>query len=172
MTADGSSDDGKQNDTADSLEPQRAAALDASNQQLSAPSDDTLIAAERAAAVRENVHYSKLLEKQIKAQRTNLIIAAAFALLVQVVGIVLTLYLVKTGNQLATAWEYIKLGPATVGGLALPIPLKMYLSYRIRAPIYEGYKELFDEAAARGARVGDRVIDDTRDALKSLHKLD
>jgi hypothetical protein len=119
----------------------------------------------------ENRYFSAKFAKQIRTQRTNLMIAAGFTLGVLCVSLVSTWYLFRTGMTGAPL-EYMKLGPVAISGIALPFPLRMCLSYRVRIPIYEGYQRLFDEAASKGQSVERHLVEDARDALKALHKLD
>lgn len=99
-------------------------------------------------------------------------IAGGFILAVLVVSLISTWYLFRAGGLGSTSLEYMKLGPVAISGIALPFPLRMYLSYRIRIPVYEGFKRLFDEAAAAQIRVEPHLVEDARAALKALHKLD
>ena len=78
----------------------------------------------------------------------------------------------KPNGQGGVSLEYMKLGPAAVSSLALPLAIRMFLSYRVRIPIYRGYKRQFDEAAALGISVAPHVFDDARDALRAIHKVD
>lgn len=68
--------------------------------------------------------------------------------------------------------EYVKLGPAALSMITLPFPIRMLLTYRMRIPIYDGYKRLFDAAAATGAEVQPALVEDARAALKALHKVE
>ena len=120
----------------------------------------------------ENLYFSSEFENQIKTQRTNVCIASAFALGVLAVSLLSTWYLFRTSGPAGTPLEYMKLGPVALSSIALPFPLRMYLSYRVRSPIYWGYKRLFDEAAARGTHVEPHLLEDARAALKAVHKLD
>lgn len=119
----------------------------------------------------ENLYYSSELANQIKAQRTNVFISFGFTLGVLAVGLLFTWYVAYKANSNASL-EYMKLGPLALSGIALPFPLRMYLSYRVRIPIYKGFKRLFDEAAVRGTRVEPNLVEDARAALKAVHKLD
>jgi hypothetical protein len=88
------------------------------------------------------------------------------------VSLVSTWYLFKSNSLGSTALEYMKLGPVALSTMTLPFPLRMLLSYRIRIPIYRGYKRLFDEAVAEGATVDPQLFQDARTALTALHKVD
>lgn len=120
----------------------------------------------------ENLYYSAEFEKQITTQRTNLWIAGGFALVVLLASLVTTWYLFRTGSSSGVLFEYMKLGPVAISSLALPFPLRMYMSYRVRIPIYKGYKHLFDEATASGTSVESSLVEDARAALKALHKIE
>jgi hypothetical protein len=131
------------------------------------PTDEA--AALSASVVAQYRYYSDEFGTQIKTQRTNVWIAGGFVLGIVLVAVIATLYLRKTGGA-GTALEYMKLGPAALSSIALPFPLRTYLSYRIRVPIYRGYKTLFDEALLRRIEVAPDLIDDARNALRELHK--
>ncbi|HYW71376.1 MAG TPA: hypothetical protein VE961_10090 [Pyrinomonadaceae bacterium] len=111
-------------------------------------------------------------EMQIKAQKTNVVISSAFACGVWVAGLIGTALLYRSTGLSGTALEYMKLGPAALSSLALPFPLRSFLQYRLRIPIYRGYKRLLDEAIAADTRVESYLIEDARDALKALQKVD
>jgi len=118
-----------------------------------------------------NLHFSGQFEDQIRSQRSNLWIATSFTM--GVLGIsILSWFLFKSKSQGGTSLEYMKLGPAALSSLTLPLALRMFLSYRVRIPIYRGFKRQFDEAAALGISVDPDLVDDARDALKAIHKVD
>lgn len=117
-------------------------------------------------------YLSSEFETQINAQKTNVLISGAFAAGVWLVGLVGTVLLYRSSGLGGTALEYMKLGPAALSSLALPFPLRSYLHYRVRIPIYCGYKRLLDEAIATGQRVESYLIEDAREALKALQKMD
>lgn len=117
-------------------------------------------------------YLSTEFETQIKAQKTNVMISGLFACGVWVVGLVGTAILYKSSGLGGTALEYMKLGPAALSSLALPFPLRSYLQYRVRIPIYRGYKRLLDEAISTEQRVEPYLIEDARAALKALQKMD
>lgn len=119
-----------------------------------------------------NVYFSNEFANQIKTQRTNLLIAGGFALAVLGISIVSAWYLFRTNNFGSTPVEFLKLGPAALSTITLPFPIRMFLTYRMRIPIYDGYKRLFDAAAATGAEVQPALIEDARAALKALHKVE
>jgi hypothetical protein len=56
--------------------------------------------------------------------------------------------------------------------IRIPFPIRMFLSYRVRIPIYAGYKRLFDNAVTTGAPVQPALVEDACAALKALHKID
>jgi hypothetical protein len=120
----------------------------------------------------ENLYFSAEFNKQITTQRVNLWIAGGFTLVVLLASLFVTWYLFRTGSSSGVLFEYMKLGPVAISSLALPFPLRMYLSYRVRIPIYRGYRHLFDEAAARGTSVEPSLVEDARAALKALYKID
>lgn len=119
-----------------------------------------------------NLYFSNEFANQIQTQRTNLLIAAGFALVVLSISILSAWYLFRANNFGGTPIEYMKLGPAAISSIALPFPVRMFLTYRVRIPIYAGYKRLFDMAAATGAAVQPELVEDARAALKALHKVD
>jgi hypothetical protein len=104
-------------------------------------------------------------------QRGNVLISLAFTLCVFSVSLVATVYLFRTGIP-GTAIEYVKLGPIALSSISLPFPLRMYLSYRVRLPIYRQLKRCFEKAAELGVDPDPELVDDARNALKALHKLD
>lgn len=118
-----------------------------------------------------NLYYSTELGTQLQTQRTNVLIAGGFAIVVLGLSMLLSWYLFRT-NFGGTAFEYVKLGPAAISSLALPFPIRMFLSYRVRRPIYVGYKRQFDMALATGCPVQPELYEDARAALKALHKID
>ncbi|MGZ8843097.1 MAG: hypothetical protein ACXW18_05505 [Pyrinomonadaceae bacterium] len=120
----------------------------------------------------ENQFYANELERQIKTQRTNLLIAGGFTLSILAVSLLATWYLFRTAGVSGTPLEYMKLGPVAISGIALPLPLRMFLSYRTRIPVYESYKRRFDLAAATGRPAERDLVEDARAALKALHKPD
>lgn len=117
-------------------------------------------------------YFSSEFEKQIKAQTTNVLISAGFSVGVLIIGIIATVYLYRTSGLSGSALEFMKLGPVALSSIPLPFPLRAYLQYRVRIPIYQGYKRLFDEALATKTRVEPYMIEDARSALKLLHKMD
>lgn len=119
-----------------------------------------------------NVYFSNEFANQISTQRTNLLIAGGFALAVLAIGALSAWYLFRTNNFTGAPLEYMKLGPAALSSITLPVPIKMFLTYRMRIPIYAGYKRLFDMAAATGAAVQPELVEDARAALKALHKVE
>lgn len=119
-----------------------------------------------------NLYYSTELGNQLQTQRTNVLIAGGFAIAVLGLSILSSWYLFKTNSFGGTALEYMKLGPAAISSLALPFPIRMFLSYRVRRPIYVSYKRQFDMAVATGCPVQPELYEDTRAALKALHKID
>ena len=119
-----------------------------------------------------NRYFSSEFASQIQTQRTNLLIAAGFAFIVLSISILSAWYLFRTNSFGGTPIEYVKLGPAALSSIALPFPVRMFLTYRVRIPIYAGYKRLFDMAAATGATVQPELVEDARAALKALHKMD
>ncbi|SRR6266404_1076551 len=142
------------------------------NAQAGSPSAAPIKGAASATNFNENCYFSSEFSTQIRTQRSNLWIAGGFTLGILGVSLLGTWYLFRTGGIGGTPLEYMKLGPVAISGMALPFPLRMYLSYRVRIPIYENFKRLFDEAAATGATVEPHLVEDARDALKALHKLD
>jgi len=117
-------------------------------------------------------YFSSEFETQISAQKTNALISSAFAAGVATIGIIGTAFLYRSSGLANTAVEYMKLGPVALSSLALPFPLRSYLQYRVRIPIYHGYKRLFDEAIATGTHVEPYLVEDARAALKTLQKMD
>ena len=115
-----------------------------------------------------NLDYSEQFDEQLKAQRGNLWISSIFTLIVLSIGLVATVHLFRT----SAATEYLKLGPMALSSISLPFPLRMYLTYRIRAPIYRRLKRRFEEAAENGSEPDPDMLDEARNALKALHKLD
>ncbi|HXI26001.1 MAG TPA: hypothetical protein VNG71_19255 [Pyrinomonadaceae bacterium] len=113
-------------------------------------------------------HLSDLFATQIKTQKVNLVISSAFFLLAWVAGVIGTLYL----NRSEGLTVLLRLAPAGLSTVALPLPLRSYLKYRIRIPIYVGYKRFFDEALATKTSVEPWVIEDARAALKPLQEID
>jgi hypothetical protein len=118
-----------------------------------------------------NIEYSKRLEEQIRTQRGNVLISVAFTFCVFSVSLVATLYLFRTGIS-GIGIEYVKLGPIALSSISLPLPLRMYLSYRVRLPIYRRLKHGFEVAAKLGVEPDPELVDDARTALKALHKPD
>lgn len=119
----------------------------------------------------QNRYFSSQFEDQIKSQRSNLWIATSFT--IGAFGISILIWLLsKSNSQGGASLEYMKLGPAALSSLTLPVALRMFLSYRLRIPIYRGYKRLFDEATLLGTSVEPHLFDDARDALKAIHKVD
>ena len=88
------------------------------------------------------------------------------------IGAVSAWYLFRSHQFGTTPIEYVKLGPAALSMITLPFPLRMWLTYRMRIPIYVGYKRLFDAAAATGGEVQPALVEDARAALKALHKVE
>jgi hypothetical protein len=119
-----------------------------------------------------NVYFSNEFANQIRTQRTNLLIAGGFAFAVLAISVLSAWYLFRTNNFGGTPIEYMKLGPAAISTITLPFPIRMFLTYRMRIPIYAGYKRLFDAAAATGAEVQPALVEDARAALKALHKVE
>jgi hypothetical protein len=119
----------------------------------------------------ENQYFSMQFEKQIRRQKGNVLIGVCFMAGVFLIGLVSAWSVVSKGIA-GTGVEYMKLGVVALSSLSLPYPLRMYLSYRLRGPLYEGYKRLFDEAAARGTEVNPKLVEDARKALEVIHKLD
>lgn len=117
-------------------------------------------------------YFSSEFDQQLKAQTTNVLISGGFCLAVVVIGLIGTILLYRTAGVGGSAIEYMKLGPVALSGISLPFPLRAYLQYRVRRPIYQGYKRLFDQAIATKQRVEPYLIEDARSALKSLHKMD
>ena len=115
-----------------------------------------------------NIDYSEQFAEQLKAQRGNLWISLVFTLIVMSIGMVATVHLFRT----SAATEYLKLGPMVLSSISLPFPLRMYLTYRIRAPIYRRLKRRFEDAAKTGSEPDPDMVDEARNALKALHKLD
>jgi len=132
------------------------------------PADEA--AALSSSVVEEYRYYADEFGTQIKTQRTNVWIAGGFVLGIVLVAVIATLYLLRTAGASETALEYMKLGPAALSSIALPFPLRTYLSYRIRVPIYRGYKTLFDDALLKQIEVAPDLLDDARNALRELHK--
>lgn len=114
-------------------------------------------------------YFASEFGKQIKAQKLNILISCAFCVGVLLIGLVGTFLLYRNGDVAGTALEYMKLGPAALSSISLPFPLRAYLHYRIRMPIYTGFKQLFDEAVQNGTRVEQVLIDAAINALKVLH---
>jgi len=117
-------------------------------------------------------YFSSEFATQIRAQKVNVLISGAFAGGVWIIGLVATAFLYRSTGLASSAMEYMKLGPAALSSLALPFPLRSFLQYRVRMPIYQGYKRLFDEAIATNTRVEPYLIEDARAALKALQKMD
>lgn len=117
-------------------------------------------------------HFSQEFEKQIKAQKINVIISSGFAVGVLMVGLLTTLFMYRSSGLSGTALEYIKLGPAALSSIPLPFPLRSYLQFRLRIPIYKGYKQLFDEAIETRTRIPPYLIEAALEALKALQKMD
>jgi len=117
-------------------------------------------------------YFSSEFATQIRAQKINVLISSGFAAAIWLIGLVATGFLYRSTGLASSAMEYMKLGPAALSSLALPFPLRSYLQYRVRIPIYQGYKRLFDEAIAANTRVEPYLIEDARAALKALQKMD
>ena len=117
------------------------------------------------------IDYSEQLDEQIRTQRGNVLISVVFTLCLVSVSLIVTFYLFRTGVP-GTAMEYVKLGPIALSSISLPLPLRMYLSYRLRLPTYRRLKRRFDEAAESGVELDPQLIDQAQNALKALHKLD
>lgn len=132
------------------------------------PADEA--AALSPSVVEKYCYYADEFGTQVKTQRTNVWIAGGFVLGIVLVAVIATLYLLRTAGASGTALEYMKLGPAALSSIALPFPLRTYLSYRIRVPIYRRYKMLFDEALLKRIDVAPDLLDDARNALRELHK--
>ena len=113
-------------------------------------------------------YLSDLFATQIQTQKVNLLISSTFFFLAWIVGIIGTLYLNRSEGLTAL----LKLAPAGLSSIALPLPLHSYLKYRIRIPVYVGYKRLFDQAIITRTRVEPYVIEDARAALRSLQEID
>jgi hypothetical protein len=134
-----------------------------------ASSDDARPTAAELAVYR---YLSSEFEMQTKAQRTNVLISGGFACGVLIVGLIGTVLLYRSSGLAGTALEYMKLGPAALSSLALPFPLRSFLQYRVRIPIYHGYQRLLDEAIATQTRVDPCLTEDAREAVKVLQKMD
>jgi hypothetical protein len=117
-------------------------------------------------------YFSQQFERQIKAQKTNVLISSGFAVAVLIVGIIATFLLYRSPGLKGSALEYIKLSPTALSSIGLPFPLKSYLQYRTRMPIYTGYKQLFDEAIETRTRIDPKLIEAALEALKPLQKVD
>lgn len=119
----------------------------------------------------QNAYYSSRFAQQIESERTNLWISFGFTLIVLAGSLLASWRLFRNAGPAGTYLEYMKLGPIAISGIALPFPVRMYLSYRVRIPIYKLFKSLFDDAAARGEQVHPQVLDDAKDAVKQFHRL-
>jgi hypothetical protein len=114
-------------------------------------------------------YLSSEFAKQIKAQKLNIFISGAFCIGVLFIGLIGTVLLYRRGELAGSALEYMKLAPAALSSISLPFPLRAYLHYRIRMPIYTGFKQLFDEAIENRTRVEQVLVDAALNALKVLH---
>lgn len=119
----------------------------------------------------QNQYFSTEFEKQIRRQKSNVVIALCCMVGVFVTGVIAAWILVGKGMP-GTSLEYMKLGTVALTSFSLPFPLKMYLSFRVRCPIYEGFKRLFDYAESTGTEVSPILVEDARKALSAIHKLD
>lgn len=75
------------------------------------------------------------LESQISLQRVNMWISFGFSLSLVLVGILVTMWCFKS-TTFSSLVDSMKVGPALFSSAVAALPLKAFLSYRVRLAMY------------------------------------
>jgi hypothetical protein len=77
-----------------------------------------------------------ILQDQIQKQRGNMRISLAFSVALLMIGVLLTIWSVSS-ERTAGFSEIMKIGPMLITSAVAALPLKAFLSYRMRIAAYD-----------------------------------